>query len=190
MSFLKKEARVLGVDDGFFKKRGQSRVLVVGVVTRGALDVEGVVSCFVRKDGFDSTAALSRLVRGTKHYKQLRVIMLQGSTLAGFNVVDCNALHKRTGIPVICILRRQPDATAVENAVRKLPNAAKRLALLEKNGPIRSYKKLFFQSFGISDAEAQRVIDATLRRSNVPEPVRLAHLVASGITTGESTRRA
>jgi endonuclease V-like protein UPF0215 family len=38
--------------------------------------------------------------------------------------------------------------------------------------------------------EARALLLATTERGNIPEPLRVAHLIAGGITTGESRGRA
>jgi endonuclease V-like protein UPF0215 family len=38
--------------------------------------------------------------------------------------------------------------------------------------------------------EARRIVAATTLHGNIPEPLRLAHLIAGGIVTGKSRGRA
>jgi endonuclease V-like protein UPF0215 family len=188
---VKGEVRILGIDDGHFEKYGPGRdVLVVGAVMRGCSELEGVLSTFVEKDGADATYRLAEMIAATKHRCQLRAVMLSGTTLAGFNIVDIDELSMRTKLPVIAVLRRKPDYDEVRKALACLPGAERRFAISQMAGKIHSYRKVFFQAAGIGQQAAQEIIDATLRKSNLPEPVRIAHMIASGVTTGESTRRA
>jgi endonuclease V-like protein UPF0215 family len=43
---------------------------------------------------------------------------------------------------------------------------------------------------GLSLEEARRLVAATTLHGNIPEPLRLAHLIAGGVTTGRSRGRA
>jgi endonuclease V-like protein UPF0215 family len=50
--------------------------------------------------------------------------------------------------------------------------------------------RLWVQRAGLTIEEARRIVKATTLHGNVPEPLRLAHLIAGGITTGRSRGRA
>jgi endonuclease V-like protein UPF0215 family len=50
--------------------------------------------------------------------------------------------------------------------------------------------RLWIQRAGLSLDEARRIVADTTLHGNIPEPLRLAHLIAGGITTGASRGRA
>jgi endonuclease V-like protein UPF0215 family len=85
---VKPEIRILGVDDGVFTPHSEELVDVVGVVYRGGYWLDGFMHTRVRVDGLDATEKLAEMIIKSPHYPQLRVVMLNGVTLAGFNVVD------------------------------------------------------------------------------------------------------
>jgi endonuclease V-like protein UPF0215 family len=187
---MKPEIKVLGIDDGFFVKKQAKEVLVIGVVVRGNNEVEGVLSTHVEQDGTDATKKLVEMVRKSRHGKQVKALMLSGTTLAGFNIVDITELSKRCGLPVMAVLRKKPDWGAVRKALANFTDHEQRMERAQRAGKLYSYRKMFFQTAGIDQHGAQEIIDVTMRKSNLPEPVRLAHLIASGVTVGESTKRA
>ncbi len=90
---IKPEIRVLGVDDGFFIPHTEGLVSVIGVVFRGGYWLDGVIHTKVAIDGFDATDNIASMINNSSHHKQLRVIMLNGVTFAGFNVVDIKTLN-------------------------------------------------------------------------------------------------
>jgi hypothetical protein len=187
---MKDEIRVLGIDDGYFLKHKDKKVLVVGAVLRGNKDLEGVLSCHITKDGGDSTKRLVELVNGSRHKNQLRYMMTNGTTLGGFNILDINELYEKTRVPVLAVLRKRPDQQKVERALSHFPDKRKRLDKIRKAGQIYSYRRLYFQMAGLTEGQARELIDKTVKIGNLPEPVRIAHLIASGVTYGESTKRA
>jgi hypothetical protein len=187
---MKDEIRVLGIDDGYFLKHGDKKVLVVGAVLRGNHGLEGVLSCYIDKDGTDSTKRLISLVNSSKHKNQLRYMMTNGTTLGGFNLLDISELYRKTRVPVLAVLRKKPDQQKVERALSHFPDKRKRLERISKAGRIYSYRRLYFQMAGLTEREARELIEKTTKGSNIPEPVRIAHLIASGVTYGESTKRA
>ena len=104
---IKPEIRVLGVDDGAFKPHVKGQVPVIGVVFRGGFWLDGVMHTSIEVDGFDAPEKIASMITGSPHYKQLRVIMLNGVTFAGFNIVDVKTLHAATKLPVITVTREK-----------------------------------------------------------------------------------
>src|SRR6266545_1643311 len=78
---------VVGFDDFPFPRTHRGDVQVVGTVyTRLRLD--GIISGRIRRDGVNATDRLTHLIRGSRFAPQLRLVMLQGIALGGFNVVE------------------------------------------------------------------------------------------------------
>ncbi|MFB0501966.1 MAG: DUF99 family protein, partial [Candidatus Bathyarchaeia archaeon] len=84
---VKPEIRVLGIDDGIFVPHTKGVVDVVGVVYRGGYWLDGVMRTEVEVDGTDATEKIASMIMGSPHYDQIRVVVLNGVTFAGFNVV-------------------------------------------------------------------------------------------------------
>lgn len=185
---IKPEIRVLGIDDGAFKPRVNGAVPVIGVVFRGGFWLDGVLHTSIEVDGFDATDRIASMITGSSHYRQLRVVMLNGVTFAGFNIVDVKALHVATKLPVITVTREKPDFAEIQKALQNLPNSEERWeAILRAGEPVevstRSAKaKVYMQTVGVSTGDAQKILRLTSTRSNIPEALRVAHLIASGIS--------
>jgi endonuclease V-like protein UPF0215 family len=185
---IKPEIRVLGVDDGAFTPHVKGQVPVVGVVFRGGYWLDGVMHTKIAVDGFDATDRISSMITGSPHYKQLRVIMLNGITFAGFNIVDVKALNAATKLPVITVTREKPDLAEIHKALQNLPNSEERWeAILNAGEPIEVFTrnakaKVYMQTVGVSKEDAQKILRLTSTRSNIPEALRVAHLIASGIS--------
>ena len=106
---FKKEMRVNGIDDSPFNKFKDKEILVVGVVMRGGLFVDGILSTKVDVDGNNATDKIIKMVNKCKFKPQLQCIFLNGIAVAGFNVIDVQKLSKKTKIPVIVVIRTNPD---------------------------------------------------------------------------------
>ncbi|MEM4479808.1 MAG: DUF99 family protein [Candidatus Bathyarchaeia archaeon] len=186
---IKPEIRVLGVDDGIFKPRTRGFVPVIGVVFRGGYWLDGVMHTKIRVDGTDATRKIASMVVNSPHYKQLRVIMLDGITFAGFNIVDIKELNEKTNLPVITVTREKPNLEEIRKALRNLPRSEERWkAVLNAGEPIEvpvkgGKEKIYTQAVGISLEDAIKILKLTSTRSNIPEALRVAHLIASGITS-------
>ncbi len=183
---IKPEIRILGVDDGQFVPHTEGTVIVVGVVFRGGCQIDGVMHTHVAIDGFDATDQLISMINSSPHCKQLRLVMLNGITLAGFNIVDIKRLNSETKLSVIALTREKPDLEAVHKALSNLPKSEERWNMVLAAGEIYelccSGKKIYVELAGISLIDATEIVELTSTNSSFPEPLRVAHLIASGIS--------
>lgn len=186
---MKPEIRLLGIDDSPFDKFHDRDALVIGTIFRGGSFLDGVLSTRVTVDGDDATEKLSGMITASKFHPQLQAILLDGIAVAGFNVVDIQELRQQTGIPVIVVMRDHPDLELIESALKKL-NHEDKLSLLMKAGSIHKVDNIYIQLSGISLAEAEEILAISCTHSLIPEPIRAAHLIASGVVEGQSRGRA
>jgi len=207
---------VIGFDDGPFPAEHRGSVLLVGAVCSGTR-LDGVVSGRIRRDGADATRRIVELVQQSQFREHVGAILLQGIAVGGFNVVDVHALREALDVGVLVVTRRRPDLAAVERALfsdtpprrprvrgarRKwrLIQAAGAIELLEPSrralgrsaasGLPASGQRLWVQRAGLSLEQARALVAATTLHGHLPEPLRLAHLIAGGIATGKSRGRA
>ncbi|RLJ00868.1 MAG: hypothetical protein DRP11_05315 [Candidatus Aenigmatarchaeota archaeon] len=187
---VKNQIRIIGWDDGPFSKGSGEDVPVIGVVFRGGEFLDGVLRVDVKNDGMDATEKIAEAINRSRHKDQLRVIMLDGISYAGFNMVDIKLLSRETGLPVIPVTRKKVDFEKFRNALKKLPGFQKRWEAVENAGPLYHTsvqgKDIYFQTAGIERRTAERIIHISATRSSLPEPIRVAHLIASAVVRGES----
>jgi len=190
---IKKQIRILGVDDGPFHF-GQKKTIVIGVVMRGNGYLEGVMKREIEIDGRNSTDVLLDMIRKTRHRDQIRVVMLDGIALGGFNVVDIERLYSEGKIPVITITREKPDFELILKTLKiKFPDWEERWSMIKNNKIFEvetSHKPIYVSCKGISLEEAKEIIRVSTIRGVIPEPIRVAHIIASGIVRGESHGKA
>jgi len=184
-----RQIRTLGIDDAPFAPHRRGQVLVVGAIYSGHA-FEGLVSCKVRQDGRNATRSLLRMIGGSKFQPQLHMIVLDGLTLAGFNIVDLPTLAGELGIPCAAVTRKPPDLDAVFAAAEHLPGHRWRHRMVSRAGPVYRSGPLYFQVAGTEPSTAGSVLQRCVKHGNLPECVRAAHLIARGIVLGQSGRRA
>jgi hypothetical protein len=192
---LKSEIRILGFDDGAFTARSKELVPVIGVIFRGGKFLDGALRTDVLVDGNEATDKIVKLINTTRHKQQLKVIMFDGITLAGFNVIDVKKLSEQTKLPVIVINRKRPNLKNVKNALKNFDDFENRWKAIENAGEIKEcyvkdFKKVYYQNIGIDDNMTREVIKLSCTRSFIPEPLRVAHLIATAVVKGESYGRA
>lgn len=186
---LNRVIRAIGFDDVPFKRRRGSSVPIAGVIC-GNTRFEGMVWGKIRQDGWNATDVICNLLLHSKFLPQLDIVLLDGISVGGLNIINLPQLCDRLQIPCVTVMRRIPDLTAMTTVIKRLPQAKRRLEILQSAGIIHAYPPFFFQVCG----ETPDIIAATLQRltdcGNVPEALRLAHLIGAAVVKGESGRQA
>lgn len=185
---IKPEIRVLGIDDGVFVPRTRGTVDVVGVVYRGGYWFEGVMRAEITIDGLDATEKIAAMIESSPYYRELRIVVLDGVTFAGFNVVDISKLSRRIELPVISVARKKPDLEEIRSALKNLPEFEIRWRAMENAGKIfevetrKGENPVYMHIAGILREDAEKIMKKTSTRSLIPEALRVAHIIASGLT--------
>ena len=192
---MKQQIRVCGIDDAPFEfKNRASKAIVIGTVVRIPSYLEGILRFEVTVDGDDSTSEIKRSITKSRFFDQIKAIMIDGIALAGFNVIDIGLLSESMRIPVITVTRDRPDMEAIRNALLEyFDDGEERFAQISKL-PVKavgtSHNPIFVSCAGIEFSEAVEIIRASTVRGVVPEPIRMAHIIASGVVKGESKGKA
>ncbi|MBU5537207.1 MAG: DUF99 family protein [Candidatus Aenigmatarchaeota archaeon] len=192
---FKPEIRILGFDDAPFK-RTDKKVDVIGVIYRGGSFLDVVLKTEVSVDGLDATERLIKLINNSRHKPQLKVLMFDGITLGGFNIIDVKQLYRKVNLPIIVINRKHPNLESVKYALKNnFADFGKRWKMILNAGKIkicelRDSKKVYYQAVGLEDEDAEEVIRLSSTHGDIPEPLRVAHLIATAIVKGESSGRA
>jgi uncharacterized protein len=180
---LKSGIRILAVEDSPFN-REEKKNLIVGVIGREQL-IEGVLSAHVAVDGDDATERLIKMVKRSRFKEQIALIVLNGITFAGLNVVDLVQVNKELKVPIMAITRKRPRVTILSSVLKKYGNKSKlaKLKRIRENIEIIKAGGYYAQVIGINEKEAQKILP------KCAELLRTAHLISSGVTTGESRGR-
>jgi endonuclease V-like protein UPF0215 family len=180
---------ILGVDDAPFDKHQAGPVPIVGVVMEGPDRVESVALGEFPVDGEGATEYLASWIGGLRARPTLQAVILGGITIAGLGIVDVVSLAHSLGLPALVVTRHDPVGSDLADALRAA-GLSRRLPLLER-AP-RAFgvgQGLYLAHAGVTRVEAERLVGATLAKSRLPEPLRLAHLIGQAIVLRESRGR-
>lgn len=182
-------SNVIGFDDAPFSRSHRGPVKIVGAVFADQR-LDGVLIGEIEKDGHDASESLSDILSTSKFYQHARLVMLQGITMGGFNVVDVFNLHQRLGLPVLVVARRKPDMAAIRRAlVQHLPDGLKKWTIIESLGAMEAAGDVYVQRVGLTLAQTIDILAQWSIHSRIPEPLRCAHLIAGAMVTGQSRNR-
>jgi endonuclease V-like protein UPF0215 family len=192
-SRMKRQIRILGIDDAPFTFH-EKYSTVIGVVMRGGEYLECVLRSQVTIDGTEATVVCKQMIQNSRHRRQLRAVMVDGACLGGFNVVDIQGLSESTNLPIITITRDKPDFSKIKHALQKNFTDWKDRCIILQKGKMHmittQHNPIYIKYAGLSLDEAKEIINISTIRGVIPEPIRVAHLIASGITRGESYGKA
>jgi len=111
--------------------------------------------------------------------------MVGGNVIAWYNIIDPAAVHEATGLPVIIVTYEESEGLE-EDIRRHFPGDDARLAAYRNLGGrmpvrLRSGCTLFIRSCGIAEEDAARLCNGFTYEGRVPEPIRVARLIARGV---------
>jgi endonuclease V-like protein UPF0215 family len=139
----------------------------------------------IQVDGRDANNALVSLLSSLSFH----VILLSGISFGGFNLVDISQLAGRVRRPVIAISGEKPDNASVRKALHAhFADWKERWDIVRAAGELHSTKplpdepKLYFEVRGASPEFAKRIIVSTAAISRLPEPIRVARILARGLS--------
>lgn len=176
-------SRAIGVSESFDKE--DERSIVVGVVMRGDLRIDGFGVCRPRVGGMDATDELLGMFDRMER-SDIRAWILGGGIISWFNVVDLDLLWERTELPIICV--SYDESEGLDKYVKEyFPEDWKvRLDVIERSHKrqsisIRTGHTLYVTARGIGLRRATRLLDLFILDGRVPEPVRVARHMASAL---------
>lgn len=176
--------QVVGIEDGSFTEESTSTLLVAVLLFKG-LWIKDLKIGRITVDGLDATSKAIDMLENW----QFDVIIQGGVSFGGFNLIDPIEIYERFKKPVIVVSRKKPDNFAIKSALLEhFEDWERRWKVFERLGPvyeIRLFKNepsLFIETVGASSEWAERVIRLTSVSSRAPEPVRVARLIARGLS--------
>ncbi|HYK93540.1 MAG TPA: DUF99 family protein [Thermoplasmata archaeon] len=192
-ALAKPHLRVIGVDDGAFRRTDRTAPLAA-VVLSSPQDVEAVLLGEVTVDGTDATATIIRMLKGSSHLVGARALLVDGVAVGGFNVLDLAALSRRLGLPVVSVTRRPPDFPRIRAALAKyFPRDFRRRWSRIRAFPLFPIptlgRPILASAVGCTRREATALVQRLAVRGYWPEPLRLAHLIAHAAGTSGVAKR-
>ena len=182
----------MGLDDAPFRFT-DSHVAVYGALVRCPNYLEAVLRTTVAVDGLDATEKVISLVKGSRHRESIQLILIDGISFGGFNVLDVEALFDGLRLPVATVTRDPPDFPAMRRALRgRFSDFQERLRRLENLPLVKvptAHKPVYCGALGISPPELREALKLCTVRGALPEPLRIAHLIGAGVVRGESRGR-
>jgi len=150
-------------------------ILVVGVIFRGALWLDGIISCTAEMNATNQNSTLSKAIKQSKQYSQLHAIILKSQSIPGWKI-NLTDLARRVKLPVI---------TTANRGILRAPKGGKGARSMQRYLITVNGRKLPVVAVGVDRADAEQLYSVGCTSANrVPEAVRVANLLAQ-----EASRR-
>jgi len=171
----------MGIDDGPFRRGLDEETCLTGVLMRLDGTVEAISIESLKIDSSDVLESMINLIP-ERSRKIIGAVISEGITFGGFGLIDPETFFERTNIPFISITRGKADVDAMKralNAHHALDSSL--INLLDRLQPLQIEIKgrhFIINFHGITESEAVLMLERLMKTGNVPEPVRLAHLIS------------
>jgi uncharacterized protein len=176
----KKGIRVLAIAESF--KISCKFAVIAGVVMRRDLIIDGVGITKSTLKGNDATQNIISMYESMQR-NDINCIFVGGAIISMYNIIDANKIHQSTGLPVIAITFRKSEGIA--NTIKKAfqddwqakleqyHNLGERQQVKLKTG-----KSVFIRKLGLSLSNSIVMLNHFTHQGSIPEPVRIARLIA------------
>jgi endonuclease V-like protein UPF0215 family len=172
---IKKEARILGLSAPAGKLK---RVPLVGIVFRGSLWLDGMLTCQIEPNRPEHLSVLAQAILQSRQYSQIRAVILSREVLTFAIRISVSDLSHIIDLPVISILEKSNHR---EIAHRNRPPSMKSEA-----GHVRiriAGKYVCIDAARVSAPEAQQIFEvACAKGKSTPEALRVAEVLAKNLT--------
>jgi len=185
----KKGIRVLGIAESF--RRELEKSVLAGIVMRSDFIIDGVGFNRITVGGMDATEGIMHLVESLRR-DDINLMMLNGCVISWFNIVDIQTVYERLQIPLICVTYEESEGLE--------EHIARHFEASERDVRIEAYKRLgdrvpvklsdhfevLIRFLGVEEAEAEMVLKKFTAHGRVPEPLRVARIVARALLRTEN----
>jgi endonuclease V-like protein UPF0215 family len=169
-----KDTRIFAFDDSPFSRKDKF-ASIIGVIMRKDMYIESLIKKKIRVDGSDVTDVVLEILK--EKGSGIKLVMTQGTTFAGFNILDVRRIFERTKIPIVNVVDHMPNMSSIKAALRKyFDDWEERYSILVGN--FIQFDSLFIQSTGLQPKVAHKFLMQMTVNGILPEPLRIADLIA------------
>lgn len=179
----KKGLRVLGVAESFRKKEKKS--LLAGVVMRADLQVDGFAVTRITVGGMDATEGVLRIFKKLNR-RDINALFLNGCVISWFNIIDLDRVYEELKLPLVCVTYE--ESPGLERYIREYfqdwQERIKAYVALGGRTRIRLHTghEILVRHLGIpGEREVKALLDKFTHQGSVPEPLKVARLLARAL---------
>ncbi|MGI0088540.1 MAG: DUF99 family protein [Nitrosotalea sp.] len=176
----KKGLRGLAIAESFRETDLKSKL--AGVVMRRDFVIDGFVFGKATIEGDDATDTMISMYDKLNR-NDISFILISGLIISMYNIVDMTKLWKKIKIPIIGVTYEESDG--MEEAIRHhFPNSYESKIIQYQNLgtrtkiSLRTKHDIYLRVEGCDIKEAKKLLDAFTLQGAIPEPLRVAQILA------------
>jgi endonuclease V-like protein UPF0215 family len=176
----KKGLRGLAVAESFRETDTTSKL--AGIVMRRDFIIDGFVFGHAKIEGDDSTESILAMYHKLNR-QDVSFLLISGLIISMYNIVDIKKLSKECKIPVIGVTYEESDG--IEDAIKHhFPDSYDfKIKQYQNLGPririaLHTGYDLYVRVEGCASNEVKPLLDAFTLQGSMPEPLRVAQLLA------------
>jgi len=180
----KKGFRALGISESFIKDVSEESILA-GVVMRADRAIDGFTFAKATVGGMDATEKILKMYRNLRR-DDISILLLNGCVISWYNVIDLHRVAEETRLPLICVTYN--ESKGLEKYFKELfPQDWERRVETYRRNKNRTAIKLstgytvYIRFIGMKMEEAKGVLNKFTSHGSIPEPLRVARLLARSI---------
>jgi len=180
----KKGFRTLGVSESFVKGVSEKSILA-GVVMRADMMIDGFAFSRATVGGLDATDKILEMYKSLNR-DDINLLMLNGCVISWYNVIDLHRVSDETGLPLICVTYN--ESAGLERYFKEYfpDDWMIRVELYRRNRErtaitLSTGHTIYIRFIGMSIEEAKGVLNKFTSHGSVPEPLRVARLLARAL---------
>lgn len=171
--------RCMGIAESFLPESETSAL--AGVIMKNDMVVDGFVFGSSTVSGEDATDAVLGMYRSAGR-QDIGYLLLWGTVISHYNMVDVEKVASSLGIPVIG-LSGEATGDLPGSISRRFPDRMERYRSLGERRPIElsTGHTIYARMSGCTMGQAARLLNIITVQGAVPEPLRLARLLAAAV---------
>ncbi len=157
---------------------------------RADLIMDGFTFSRVEVGGMDATQRIVEMYEALNR-RDINILLLNGCVISWYNVIDLNRVVNAIGLPLICVTYR--DSKGLETFFKEnFPEDwQRRTEVYKRNGPrtpltLHTGHTVYARFLSISREETSRLLNKFTFHGAVPEPLRIARLLARALMRSSS----
>jgi len=180
----KKGIRALGVSESFTKGLSERSVLA-GVVMRSDMQIDGFTFSTAEVGGMDATDRILEMYRNLGR-EDINILLLNGCVISWYNVIDLNRLSEEAMLPLICVTYEESEG--LDKYFEELfpEDKEERIRIYHKNGPrtvmkLHTGAQVYVRFLKMKEEDAKSILGKFTKHGAIPEPLRVARLLARSV---------
>ncbi len=179
----KKGLRCLAIAESFTQKSAKS--VLAGIVMRRDFVIDGFVFGKTTLEGDDATDEIVKMYRRLGR-PDISYLLISGLIISMYNIVDPKKVAAEVGLPVIAVTYK--DSSGIEDAIKyhfpkRFDKKLEQYTNLEKRQKIKLHtgSPVYVRCEGCTVLKAEKILNGLTLQGHVPEPLRIAHLLARAL---------